>query len=328
MKKMRLAVSMLCICFMFGIGAQTVFADEQGGVAINEENFPDAKIRKRVKENMFNQKHDDFLTWEEIENATGLEISTEDTMEGGDWDITGIEKLKNLKRVVIRLQAVQKGKELTGRKIKGTFRNNKKLEEVTLDAEGRKVSWNEIESLLPLKQIKILRIENVDIQQIFLSKASELQSLTIRNCLSLKKLDLTKNMKLKEVSVLFGYSCALRDCTTGKIGRTPFFLWSENSCKIRFPKNNQIKKLNYFTKDKELDISRCKKLREAHISKDIRLRTLRQWYKKNKRKLVVYAQGFRQKKLNVRKKKNAVLLKATKWEDVNKGYYCDEEESS
>ncbi len=346
MKKIRLVASILCICLMFGTDGQNISAEEHGSVAINEQNFPDIKIRKMVKEDMFNKDHDDVLTWEEIQNATVLVIATEDTMEPGDWDITGIEKLENLKSVVLTLQqSVQKGKVITGREIKGTFRNNAKLTQIVLDAGGRTITQDKIEDLFPMDQIKELRIENADIQKISLSKAANLENLTIKNCdhlekldvkgakrlkkivvenTSVKKLDLTKNAKLKEVSVQFGSSCLLTDLKTGKNGKIPFFKWSEKACKIQFPKGNTITKLNYFTTDKEIDLSKCKKLKEIHISKNTRLKVQSQWYKTNGKRLVVYAEGFRQTKLNAKKSQNSTLLKATKFKDVSKGYYCKE----
>lgn len=137
-------------------------------------------------------------------------------------------------------------------------------------------------------------------------------------------LNLTKNEKLKEVSVQFGLSCVLTDLKTGKAEKIPFFKWSKNACKIQFPKKNKITKLSYFTTDKEIDLSSCKKLKEVHIAKNTKIKVQSQWYKTNKKRLVVYAEGIRQKKLNVKKGKNCNLLRATKVKDMSKGYYCKE----
>lgn len=345
MKKMRLVAGILCICLMLGTGMQSISAAGNGSVAINEQNFPDAKFRELVRENMFNKEHDDILTWGEIQSATALVISTEDTMESGDWDVTGVEKLENLNCVILRLEGVQRGREIIGRDIKGTFQDNAKLTHVVLDAGGRTITQHKIEGLLPMDQIKELSIENADIQKISLSKATSLENLTIKNCAhlekldvkgakrlkkitventSVKKLNLTRNAKLKEVSVQFGSSCVLTDLKTGKNGKIPFFKWSKKACKIQFPKGNKITKLNYFTTDKEIDLSRCKKLKEIHISKNTRLKVQSQWYKTNEKRLVVYAEGIRQTKLNAKKSKNSALLKATKLKDASKGYYCKE----
>lgn len=347
MKKIRLISGILCACLIVGIGMKSVSAEEHGSVAINEQNFPDAKFRKLVKGNMFNTEQDDILTEEEIQNATVLVISTENTIEPGDWDITGIEKLENLKSVVLRLLGVQKGKQITGRDIKGTFRNNAELTQIVLDAEGRIITQDKIEGLFPMDQIKELSIENADIQKLSLSKAANLENLTIKNCdhlekldvkgakrlkkltvenTSVKRLDLTKNVKLREVSVQFGLSCVLTDLKTGKAGKIPFFKWCKKSCKIQFPKKNEIIKLNYFTTDKGIDLSKCKKLKEIHISKNTRIKVQSQWYKTNKKRLVVYAEGIRQAKLNAKKSKNTTLLGATKLEDESKGYYCEEQD--
>lgn len=345
MKKVCFVVCLLCAGFLFLAGTKEIAAADSGSVAINEENFPDVKFRKLIQESMFNRGRDDVLTREEIENATALEIRTEDTLDAGDWDITGIEKLENLQSVTLRLQGVQKGKTITGRAIKGTFQKNAKLTSVVLEADGRKVSKNEIERLFPLKQIKELCIENVDIQELSLSQAAKLKELTVRKCSSLKKigvsnnkklekiiventsvrkLNLKKNVNLREVSVQFGYSCVQTDLATGKMGKVVFFKWSKRNCGIQFPKNNNITKLSYFTTDKALDISSCKKLKEIHISKNTKIKVLSRWYQKNKKKLTVYAEGFLQKKLNVQRTKKAVLLKATKVKDVGKGFYCEE----
>lgn len=347
MKKIRLISGILCACLIVGISMKSVSAEEHGSVAINEQNFPDSKIRNMIKEDMFNKNHDDVLTWEEIQNAKALVISTENTMEPGDWDVTGIGKLQNLNRVILRLEGMQKGNEIIERDIKGTFRNNAKLTQVVLDAGGRKISQSKIEQLLPLDQIKELSIENADIQKLSLSKDANLENLTIKNCdhlekldvkgakrlkkltvenTSVKRLDLTKNVKLREVSVQFGLSCVLTDLKTGKAGKIPFFKWCKKSCKLQFPKKNEIIKLNYFTTDKGIDLSKCKKLKEIHISKNTRIKVQSQWYKTNKKRLVVYAEGIRQAKLNAKKSKNTTLLGATKLEDESKGYYCEEQD--
>lgn len=345
MKKFQFTVWFLCFILVLGTGGQKVSAEARGDVAINAQNFPDEKFRKLVMESMFNKNYDQILTGEEIKNATILEISTEDTTQPGNWDVTGVEKLKDLTSVVLKMQGVQQGKNIVGREVRGTFQNNKKLTSFVLDMDGRKITQDEIERLIPIAQIKELCIENADIQKLSLSKAAKLRTLTVKKCknlktlnisknqklekitvenTSLRKIDLTNNEKLKELSVQFGSACVLTDLVTGKTGKIPFFKWSDHACKIQFPKKNRIVKINYFTTDKKLDITRCKKVKEIHVSRRTKIKAEGAWYKKNRKNLVVYAQGFRQKKLKVRKDKNNVLLQAVKVRDTNKGYYCEE----
>ena len=53
----------------------------------------------------------------------------------------------------------------------------------------------------------------------------------------------------------------------------------------------------------------------------------KKWYKKTKKKLKVYSEGFLQKKLKVKNSGNMITLKPTKSKDVSYGYKMMEDYS-
>ena len=79
-----------------------------------------------------------------------------------------------------------------------------------------------------------------------------------------------------------------------------FFKFPEQSCKVKFAAKNKIKKLEYYAANKQIDLSQLTALREVSITKDTSVKVSKKWYKKTKKKLKVYSEGFLQKKLKMK----------------------------
>ena len=67
-----------------------------------------------------------------------------------------------------------------GIEIQNSFMNHSDPTKVVLDAGGRKISQNQLKKIIELNKLKELSIENADIQEISLSQAVKLETLTDR----------------------------------------------------------------------------------------------------------------------------------------------------
>jgi Leucine-rich repeat (LRR) protein len=83
-----------------------------------------------------------------------------------------------------------------GIEIQNSFMNHSDPTKVVLDAGGRKISQNQLKKIIELNKLKELSIENADIQEISLSQAVKLETLTIKNCMHLERLDVKGAKKL------------------------------------------------------------------------------------------------------------------------------------
>ena len=138
---------------------------------------------------------------------------------------------------------------------------------------------------------------------------------------------LFQNLELTEVAVQNGEESYLTNLKTGKMEEKTFFKFPEQSCKVKFAAKNKIKKLEYYAANKSIDLSRLTALRELSITKDTSVKVSKKWYKKTKKKLKVYSEGFLQKKLKVKNSGNVITLKPTKSKDVSYGYKMREDYS-
>ena len=83
-----------------------------------------------------------------------------------------------------------------GIEIQNSFMNHSDPTKVVLDAGGRKISQNQLKKIIELNKLKELSIENADIQEISLSQAVKLETLMIKNCMYLERLDVKGAKKL------------------------------------------------------------------------------------------------------------------------------------
>ena len=143
-------------------------------------SFPDETFRNHVS-TYFDTNGDGKLSDEEISNATYLSL-------GDVQDITGIEKLTNLKELYCM------GTAYSG--ISDKLGNLPKLEILYL--QGCNVTALNLDNNTSLKGLYILKNDNklnVDV-----SKLAQLEKLELDNCISNTTLDLSANTALKELN--------------------------------------------------------------------------------------------------------------------------------
>lgn len=350
MKRVIFLLYMICSCCIFGVGSHTVLAAGEEDIIISEKTFPDPAFRKAVGAFDIDKNQDGVLSKEERQRVKKLTLVSDqykgwENSEGitiyvrgrADFYIKGIEVFENVQSICIR----------DFEKVRGSLKGNARLTEVEMEGTDCKTSLQEIKKMLPLNQLKKLTINHLNINKFSIPEAKNLQTLTIKdsikvkkidvsknkalksimieNC-SIRKLDLRKNKKLSEVSVQFGTACFWQDLQTGKTGNNRFFKWIKGSCEIQFSKKNEIKTISYFTIDKMLDVSQCKKLREVHVSKNTKVKTLCTWYEKaSKKKIQFFVNGICQKRLELLKKKKYVWIKGTKFNDNMLSYLREDD---
>lgn len=252
-------------------------------------------------EDNFNLKKIDLCN---LKNVKGIEIKNCNQLESLDLTgmpktafvvVKGCENLKNVTLAGAKQVTVEECSSLTSFQIK----DSKKLEKLSLmDCES-------------LKKIDI-------------KKNTKLKSIVLENT-SVKKLDLRKNKQLKEVAVQFGECRWPVNLENGQMVERSYFYCCEKSCKIQFPKNNKIKTLRYFTKNASIDVSECKSLRTICLSRNTMLYAKWSWYKKNKKKIDIYAEGLEQTKLKTTKIKKKVKIATTKYVSASMSYITQEE---
>ena len=196
-----------------------------------------------------------------------------------------------------------------------------KMESITLQG----ISIEKLD-MSKAKKLKTLVLDNCDTKSLKVTKNKKLTKIVIRNT-KIKTLDLSQNKELTEVAVQNGEESYLTNLKTGEVEEKTFFKFPEQSCKVKFAAKNKIKKLEYYAANKSIDLSRLTALREVSITKDTSVKVSKKWYKKTKKKLKVYSEGFLQKKLKVKNSGNMITFKPTKSKDVSYGYEMMEDYS-
>lgn len=79
---------------------------------------------------------------------------------------------------------------------------------------------------------------------------------------------------------------------TGECEEDTFFKYPEQSCKVKFAQNNKIKKLEYYSSDKLVDLSKLVSLKELYIAKDTSAKVSKNGIRKIKRNLKYIAKAF------------------------------------
>ena len=226
-------------------------------------------------------------------------------------DITGIEYLFNLEEILIRDYSIQKG----------SLKNNANLKKVWVKSSRYgAVSYEKIQQEIPLAQLSYFHMINIKIPSkgLNVSDMPNLEVLRIilpegtnqtMKALDLSKhkaLDLRKNTKLTSVKVY-----------TGKLKcekKSRYYYYQPKkkvSCKIRFPKKNNIATLYYFVDNTSLDVRNLTKLEDLHTLKTTRIKAKSSWVRKtfNKKNwaCVFVKNGIIQKKVKASKKKVTIL---------------------
>lgn len=217
--------------------------------------------------------------------------------------------------------------------VTGSAKENKKLAYAGLREDGTQSAYADtkaIQAMFPLQQLRRLSLYNISFHNFSLPEAHELRSLEMAGVfgkqievkqmdlssqkklrtivlhdIRLDKLDLRKNKELVEVGVTAGAEC--QDCDThffyseGEKKRgTAYYSGLLKNCRLLLPSRNKIKRIQYFVKGDELDITQCKKLKQIHIGEGVRVKMLRKWYRETgRRNMCVTVSGDLGKKYNV-----------------------------
>lgn len=292
---------------------------------VNDISSADGSCIQQVSGQNYQEYYE--ITQEEMEKSVSFGSVESLRFEFVTIHDLNLAKAKKLKTVVLENAAVKRAEN---------FFNAGKLENITIGQGSTTESTLDFSKASKLKSLRLLAkdikgvkvsgrqlrditAKDIKAKKLNLAKCTKLKKVTIQNT-GIKSLDLTKNKNLTEVAVQNGEECRLTDLKTGKTHEDTFFKSPEQGCKVRFAGKNKIKKLEYYTSDKLIDLTKLTSLKELHIAKGTAVKVSAAWYQNNKKKVKVYCEGFLQKKLKQTKSKNSVILKPTKVSDGSYGY--------
>lgn len=302
----------LTIVFFLNMTCEAeAFVNPDGSVYINERNFPDENFREYIKF-LDDKDCDCCLTKEERERIESMELDIDsDRGYYGNWKkkgsfcIKGIEYFPNLDYV-----------HISGcNYITGTLKENKKLSGITLSRsvgdKGKKLNMKKVEQLIPLGQIKDLEITDYDIDCLQLSKATQLETLSVTGMWAdtsigtmnlsynkklyrlqldnayVKKVDLRKNSRLEELSVTYGQRIGNEtvgndDCEIipGLEAEDYWIVPEDREVRLLLSKKNRIRQLVYFTSNRKVNLTGCKKLDILRLPKTMKAKVGRSWFQK------------------------------------------------
>ncbi len=174
-----------------------------------------------------------------------------------------------------------------------------------------------------LKRLELWRTSYADekafyIKQFDVSKNKNLRYLKLDNVAIGTKLDLTNQVKLKEIVVTGGesacdYKFRNKDYTHSndtykEIGEN-YQVNNKYSVKMILAKNNAVEKIVWFTKSRSLDLSNCKKLKQLQVPMKTKVKFGRKWFEKKGKKQVAFTfNGTKVKKYSLQKNKKYVYV--------------------
>ncbi|MGN1206075.1 MAG: hypothetical protein ACI4SQ_03690 [Eubacterium sp.] len=306
---------------------ENVYYAEIGGVGYKNTWYTDMKFAGYSYEYSPGKS----VTEDEIEvNSTSkktFSFSLKDFSTGRPvevMDITGIEYLFNLEEILITDYSIQKG----------SLKNNANLKKVWVKSSRYgAVSYEKIQQEIPLAQLSYLHMINIKIPSkgLIVSDMPKLEVLRIilpnGTNQTMKAWDLSKNKALKDLELanITSATLDLRKNTkltsvkvyTGKTKRekiSGYYYYQPKkkvSCKIQFPKKNNISTLYYFVDNTSLDARNLTKLEDLHTLKTTRIKVRSSWVRKtfNKKNwaCIFVKNGMYQKKVKASKKKVTIL---------------------
>ncbi len=287
---------LLCVS-LFGMSPRVIRAavNADGSVAINEENFPDAKFRHIASQ--YDIDKNQILTLAErsvLKNYFKLKkimIGVDDYGGQTTWPC----KWANCYRLgqdfpMKQLETIQIGPAFECSDF--SLREAVNLEELQIGVGSKDHIVNP--SLLG---------------RIDLSANKKLKRIWFHG-VKVKRLDLSKNTKIQEIKIegnkyLYDFY---------KSGKRAGGLYADVSgaCELKLPKSNSLKKLVYMAKNKKLDLTRCKKLSLLKVPSGVQVKFNLKWYQSyGKKKLTLYTRGTKTKE-NIEKKSAKYLFIKTK----------------
>lgn len=198
--------------------------------------------------------------------------------------------------------------------VTGSVKENKKLKTLGLCGTGGKNMYAytaEMEKMFSLQRLKYLFVQGLsfdnfalkeavnltqlhiecgdlawktEVQKFDLSYQKKLRTITLHN-VAVGTLDLRQNKELARVCITAGEKTPSENLyfyksEVDKPSGIPYYNQCLDKCTLLLPSQNKIKNIQYFAKGSELDITQCKKLRSVHIGEGVKVKMLRQWYKK------------------------------------------------
>lgn len=200
-------------------------------------------------------------------------------------------------------------------------------------SKAGEVSYDKVNSEFPLSQLTYFHLDNIGIKgdEIKPEKMPRLEVMRIvlpdGTNQKLKKLNLSKNKKLKDLELgnIVPPTLNLKNNTklksvkvyTGKSirkekARYTYYQPKKNmSCKIQFPKKNNISTLYYLVDNTSLDIRNLTNLENIQTLKKVKMKAKSSWIRKNFNKnnwgCIVSKDGVYQKKIKASKKKTTII---------------------
>ena len=265
MKKKLLSI-LLCLVMVVGLLPTAAFA--AGYVEINETNFPDAKFRSFVKENLDKNK-DDILDAMEIASVKMIEankmgikslegvgfFTALETLKCWDNELTGLDLSKNTKLTSLSCSEneltaldVSKNTELTrlycrsNRLAALDVTQNKNLEELDCESDSL-LSYMKLTKLdvSQNKALKKLNCYGVKMKELNVSGCTALEELDCGGN-QLTALDVSQNVKLTRLD------CASNQLTALDVSKNPdlkdLYCRNNNLAVLDVSKNSKLESIN------------------------------------------------------------------------------------
>lgn len=285
-KRMYLIVFLFLTILCFG-NSGVAEAEETTSIAIAQDNFPDANVRKALSEN-FDKNKDMVLSEEEIVAAKKLSLDL--SKESFEIDIRGISKLRYVKDVYIEVQRIKNIEELEAMPqliSLGLWTSNRSIDiskNINLRELFLKMPLDKMVDINENRKLKKLTLWGAhDMKKITILNSPELRHLylnfyncedvTIKNCSKLLKVIIdsikVKKLKLKKLPKLevleIEGAKKLKKLTLPSLPKLKQFEIDKNYLKkFNFKKMPNLKILTVTgaRKIKKIDLRPLKKLRE------------------------------------------------------------------
>lgn len=277
--------------------------DSDAVISIDEANFPDESFREYIQRE-FDLNHDKAFSQSELDQVKSMSLNIN---KEKSFSVQGIHYFSKLKKVWIFNYECMEGdlKKNTNleeivvtvgenEKERGGYFNTDKINQSFLISNIKSFTIlckTKIRSISFAKAKKLRKLEiygdqkqKIKINSIDVKKNKNLVEFTLHeiNC---KKVDLQNNKKLKKVSIATGKEKWVDP--DGVIAYNYYDAIPDQNIELRLPKKNKIKEILYFTSNRKLDLSKCRKLKKIMVSKYTKITLPRKWYRENAEKLYI-----------------------------------------
>ena len=311
MKKTKILGLVLALIMFFTnlpFGSGIVHAEGEEDVEIEFDNFPDAKFREYIEDNIDTNPKDGKLSKAEREAVTEINVGRTDYNDTQYDNLVGLKYFPNLQKLIcfdndMDELNLSENPELiyldcSHNNLKNTLdlSKNKKLK--TLICKNNKIETLNLENNVALEKLEFTnnRVKNIDLSKNtnlieLICENNNLESLDLTNNTKLKILnfklngiknpDLSSNLDLSELNCQQNWSLGKLDLSSNKkltkldcffCGLTELKLAENNELKILDCDRNQLTELDLSTSPK-LTYIECQvnKLKKLDLSKNLEL---------------------------------------------------------